>query len=262
MKSAFFFVLFVVLCSCIATDVPTLPELVTSSGKFDILVQLLSTTNLLSTVVEAKGITIFAPTDDSFAFTAKELGCKDTSTDSSVISCLADLLTVEQISTVLQYHVVPGVFNSNMVVTRRSFRTLNGKTILRSRTTLIDLTAGVRNPKLVVSMLDLKYNNGIVHTIDGVLLPFVNLLADRPCNQFENTIALADEKFMSLFVLFRTARYCRSARTAIQHCRTENVCRSFVGQLHVASGLSLGKTVAAALTCNSAAEAIRNCGIH
>ncbi len=98
--------------------------------------------------------TVLAPTNDAFA---AALGALELTKD----ELFAD---TELLSSVLLYHVIPGAYTSDVVVTLSSARTLNGASISISGTTFNDGQASVFLP-------DLEASNGVLHIIDGVLLP-------------------------------------------------------------------------------------------
>ena len=97
--------------------------------------------------------TVFAPTNEAFDALASALG-----TD------LNGVLDLPFLSDVLLYHVVSGGVTSGDLV-NGPVPTLNGSNIT------VDLTNGVMINDATVTMADLFSENGVVHVIDGVLLP-------------------------------------------------------------------------------------------
>lgn len=98
--------------------------------------------------------TVLAPTDDSFVAALGALGLSK-----DELFANTELLTA-----VLLYHVIPGAVTSNVVVMLSSAPTLNGAPISISGTTF---NGGQAN----VYQADLIARNGVLHIIDGVLLP-------------------------------------------------------------------------------------------
>ena len=98
--------------------------------------------------------TVFAPTDDAFA--ALPAGTLD--------GLLADK---EALKKVLLYHVVAGDVTADQVVTLDSAKTVEGDPIS------IKVVDGgvVLNDKVKVTTTDIETSNGVIHVIDGVLLP-------------------------------------------------------------------------------------------
>lgn len=97
--------------------------------------------------------TVFAPTNEAFDALATALG-----TD------LNGVLDLPFLSDVLLYHVVSGEVTAGDLV-NGPVPTLNGSDIT------VDLTNGVMINDAMVTMADLFSDNGVVHVIDGVLLP-------------------------------------------------------------------------------------------
>ncbi len=98
--------------------------------------------------------TVLAPTNDAFVAALGALGLTK-----------AELFAnTELLSAVLLYHVIPGAVTSDVVVTLSSAPTLNGASINISGTTF---NGGQAN----VYLADLIASNGVLHIIDGVLLP-------------------------------------------------------------------------------------------
>jgi uncharacterized surface protein with fasciclin (FAS1) repeats len=116
--------------------------------------QALQAADLYDTVLTGGPFTILAPTDAAFVAALDALGLT------------ADELfaNTELLTSVLLYHVIPGLVTSDVVVTLDSAPTLNGAPISISGTTFNDGQANVFLPDLIGS-------NGVLHIIDGVLLP-------------------------------------------------------------------------------------------
>ena len=97
--------------------------------------------------------TVFAPTNDAFDALATALD-----TD------LAGILALPNLADVLLYHVVGAPVTSDMLVDG-PVATLNGSDIT------VDLSNGVMINDATVTTPDVFADNGVVHIIDGVLLP-------------------------------------------------------------------------------------------
>jgi len=112
----------------------------------------------LDSALLGKGpFTVFVPSDDAFAALLADL---DVTADELLAN--TDLLT-----DVLLYHVVAGKVTAADVVQLSSARTLNGASIS------IDVRDGAvfLNDDVLVTQPDLIASNGVIHVIDGVLLP-------------------------------------------------------------------------------------------
>ncbi len=107
-------------------------------------------------------LTVFAPTDEAFTVLLTELDIP-----------AEELLAREDLADILLYHVVEGEFFSGDVVDALAenealeLTTLNGVTI-----TITATDDGVFiNDVTPITDADLVAGNGVIHTIDGVLLP-------------------------------------------------------------------------------------------
>ncbi|MEM1121282.1 MAG: fasciclin domain-containing protein [Bacteroidota bacterium] len=98
--------------------------------------------------------TVFAPTDDAIAALPADL----------VSSLTAD--PTGALANVLLYHVVSGVAESNMLMNGQQFATLLGSNVTVSIT-----DSGVMINDAMVTVADIKTDNGIVHVINAVLVP-------------------------------------------------------------------------------------------
>jgi len=99
------------------------------------------------------GYTVFAPT--SAAFVTDALKLKD--------------LNIDQLSSVLSYHVVQGVYPESVLVDGFTLTTLQGEKIRFTSITAGSGTTMVNNETIITP--NILANNGIVHVIDGVLIP-------------------------------------------------------------------------------------------
>jgi transforming growth factor-beta-induced protein len=100
------------------------------------------------------GYTVFAPTSAAFLVDIKD-GID---------------LSPNQLSTVLDYHVVKGVYPESDLVAGLSLKTLQGETLIFTRTTTDDNGTTKVNDETIITT-NILANNGIVHIIDGVLIP-------------------------------------------------------------------------------------------
>lgn len=180
-------------------DAPTIAGLVAASGSgtdadstdLDILLAAVTATGLVPALDDAAAdLTVFAPTDAAFEGLATALGFtggSEAATLTYVLDAvellgegdLAGLLT-----TILTYHVAPGSLQSAQVLAAGTIPTLAGPEITVSGATLVDQDPDLADPGFVT--LDLQAANGIVHVIDGVLIP-ADLLPTNGLNavQFE-----------------------------------------------------------------------------
>jgi uncharacterized surface protein with fasciclin (FAS1) repeats/copper(I)-binding protein len=126
--------------------------------------------NTLVAAVQAAGLedtlrggefTVFAPTDVAFAAALDALGL-------TAEELLAD---TELLTSVLTYHVVEGTVTSDMLEDGMEVTTVNGATLTvnvgEDGVTLTDANGSTYS----VVTPDVMASNGVVHVIDGVLLP-------------------------------------------------------------------------------------------
>jgi uncharacterized surface protein with fasciclin (FAS1) repeats len=133
------------------------------SGEFSILIAALQAANpsLLQRLSSKGQYTVFAPTDAAFQALLAELGV----TADEVLSNQG-LLT-----NVLRYHIVANEMESDEVLSKSSFRTLQNGSLRQSNGVLTDERGRTAN----IIAVDIEAGNGIIHVIDRVLLPKGNL---------------------------------------------------------------------------------------
>ena len=102
--------------------------------------------------------TVFAPTDDAFA----ALGLTPDN--------IGTALSQEILTEILLYHVAPGRRDSGDVLASEQIRTLQGGFIAQAGGVLTDAAGNMIN----IIVTDVPAQNGIIHAIDGVLIPFGN----------------------------------------------------------------------------------------
>ncbi|MDF9744900.1 fasciclin domain-containing protein [Natrinema salsiterrestre] len=125
----------------------TIAEIAAGSDDFETLVAALEATGLDSVLNSDDGqYTVFAPTDDAFD-----------GVDTSQLSTAA-------LENVLRYHVTEGRRYAPSVVNAPAVETLNGDSVTVDGTTLNEGQATIVGT-------DIEASNGVVHVIDGVLLP-------------------------------------------------------------------------------------------
>jgi uncharacterized surface protein with fasciclin (FAS1) repeats len=132
------------------------------AGDFTTLVTAVQAAELEETLRGEGPFTVFAPTDDAFA--ALPAGTVD--------SLLAD--PTADLTDILTYHVVPGeVLAADVAgLDGEAVTTVNGATFTVGVADdgAVTLTDGAGNEVSVVAT-DVQADNGVIHVIDGVLLP-------------------------------------------------------------------------------------------
>ncbi len=132
---------------------------------FSTLTAALVTTDLAQTLNGNGQFTVFAPTNAAFDAAAKLLLEDPMATGPDLLLALDK----ETLADVLLYHVVPGKLLSGDVLAADTFMTANGADIMRDGTTILGGQGSMGG--LVLDLIDIEAANGIVHVIDGVLLP-------------------------------------------------------------------------------------------
>lgn len=142
-----------------ADETKTIAENATADEQFSTLVAALTAADLVGpfdSCDDAK-TTVFAPTNDAFEAAFAALGV-------TAEQVLAD---TELLTTILTYHVVEGEVPAATVVTLPSATTLQGEDV----TITVDGDKVMLNDTVNVVATDVANCNGIIHVIDGVLLP-------------------------------------------------------------------------------------------
>ncbi len=132
-------------------------ETAQGAPSFSILVEAVIAANLQGALSGAGPLTVFAPTNDAFAAALTELG----------ITKAALFANVPLLSKILTYHVVSGrVLKVDIPAT--PIATLQGETFTISPTfVLADQRARLTN----ITATDLFTSNGVIHTVNRVILP-------------------------------------------------------------------------------------------
>jgi len=128
-------------------------EVLIRAGGFQTLIKLLFTAGLVDDLKSPGPITVFAPNNQGFPSG----------------QALADFVKSEplnELRAVLSYHVVPGLYRSTDLVDGMQLTTLQGQA----------LTVSLRNGAMVnnarIVRADMSADNGIIHTIDNMLMVF------------------------------------------------------------------------------------------
>jgi uncharacterized surface protein with fasciclin (FAS1) repeats len=128
-------------------------DVASEAGVFSTLLTAATAAGLVDVLRSEGPFTVFAPTDEAFAKLPA----------GTIEALLAD---TDALRAILLYHVVPGAVTSEQVVTLTSATTAEGRDIsivVQDGTVLIN---GV-----TVVTVDVAASNGIIHIVDGVILP-------------------------------------------------------------------------------------------
>jgi len=162
-------------------DTPgTIADAVAGSSDFDILETALNAANLTSALAASDAdLTAFAPSDRAFKLLARDLGfAGDTSDEDAVFNAISNVLgnlsdsgdPIPLLTDILEYHVSPGAKTLSEIGSQDSVATLlDGTSITPQGGTLVDNEPDLANPDVVAP--NRLTDNGIVHSIDRVLIP-------------------------------------------------------------------------------------------
>lgn len=140
---------------------------------YDLLVQAVTATGLAPVLDdESQRFTVFAPNDRAFIRLVTDLTGSAPESEQAALNTAVAALGVPAIKNVLLYHVVAGrKLGPLQVLLSRSLTMANGGTVQPRGITLRDETPALRDPRLVLFALNIPATNGVIHTIDRVLVP-------------------------------------------------------------------------------------------
>lgn len=135
---------------------PTITAIAETTPGFEVLYAALETAGLDGTFDGKRHYTVFAPTDEAFTRLLEANGLTP-----------ADLLgSGDLLVSVLKYHVTRGDRQSGSVVAAGALKMLDGNV------TSVGVTDnGAMIDDAVITGLDIKARNGVIHSIDTVLIP-------------------------------------------------------------------------------------------
>merc|ERR1712019_42490 len=148
---------------------PNLVQLAQGNDDLSTLVAAVVAADLADTLSGAGPFTVFAPTNEGFA--KLPAGTVDTLLKPENKAQLVDILT---------YHVLPEEVDSKDLKVFQSVKTVEGKPLhVLKRGGKVGVGPSIRDLKQVTAA-DNKASNGVVHIIDGVLLPPSGLTSATP----------------------------------------------------------------------------------
>ena len=138
---------------------PVLSDIVDTAvadGRFTTLAAALGAADLVETLKGEGPFTVFAPTDDAFAKLPE-----------GTVESLLLPENLEQLKSILLYHVVSGKVLASDVVTLTRAETVLGEDVtIKAEDGKVFL-----NDTVEVIITDVEASNGVIHVIDAVLLP-------------------------------------------------------------------------------------------
>ncbi|TVP84929.1 MAG: fasciclin domain-containing protein, partial [Acholeplasmataceae bacterium] len=143
-----------------AEELGTIVDIAVASDDFTTLVAALTEAELVAALQGEGPFTVFAPTDDAFAALLAELDIT-----------ASDLLAFENLSEILLYHVVVGSFTAADVIALTADGPVEVETLSGAMITISVVDGNVFINDAQVILPDVMASNGVIHVIDGVLLP-------------------------------------------------------------------------------------------
>jgi uncharacterized surface protein with fasciclin (FAS1) repeats len=131
----------------------TIVDVAVGAGSFDTLVAAVQAAGLVDALSSEGPFTVLAPTDDAFA-----------ALPDGLVECLLIPENEEALTSILTYHVIEGQVMSTDL-TDGEVPTLQGETVT------VDLSDGVMFNDVSVVQADVMASNGVIHAVDGVLVP-------------------------------------------------------------------------------------------
>ena len=125
-----------------------------AAGSFETLVAAVQAAGLVETLKGEGPFTVFAPTDEAFAALPE-----------GTVEELLKPENKDQLVSILTYHVVPGMVMSGDLSNNMMAATVQGGDVT------IMTEGGVTVDGANVVQADIETSNGVIHVIDGVILP-------------------------------------------------------------------------------------------
>jgi transforming growth factor-beta-induced protein len=144
---------------------PSLVEAATEAGLTTLLAAVTAVTGLSGELLNREAITVFVPTNQAFLNLFSSLNVPS-------LQGLIDELGLPAVTKVLRFHVVPATaFSFDLVEGDQMITTLAGEMLTVNRTgNAVKVTdAGGKTYNVIAA--DVAIPNGVVHVIDGVVLP-------------------------------------------------------------------------------------------
>ena len=136
-----------------------------NADDFDILREAVVATGLDGKLDGRRQLTVFAPTDQAF------LDLTGAATEEDAFNAVA-ALGLPAVKQVLKYHIAPGFRAAKQVVKAKRIPTLLQGSFLTKARGSVELTDATGRTIAIAAPNAVKASNGIVHVIDGVLLPY------------------------------------------------------------------------------------------
>jgi transforming growth factor-beta-induced protein len=172
------------VCLTAATAAPTknIVELAVSVPDLSTLVTAVTAGKLVDTLSSAGPFTVFAPTNEAFA-----------KVPNATLAHLLDPANIKELDSVLTYHVLPEAVQSKDLKPFQSVKTVEGSElyiIVDAKGVYVGADIHSKEGSGHVTAADNEATNGVVHIIDGVLLPLTKAVGSAAAPT-KNIVALA-----------------------------------------------------------------------
>jgi len=146
-----------------------------ADGRFTTLAAALQAAGLVDALKGEGPFTVFAPTDDAFAKLP----------EGTVEALLSD---IPALSDILLYHVAEGQLFAADVLALEKIETLQGKS---AKISLMDGKAMIDGAEIIIT--DILTSNGVIHVIDSVIIPPMDIVETAVADGRFTTLAAALE---------------------------------------------------------------------
>jgi uncharacterized surface protein with fasciclin (FAS1) repeats len=126
-----------------------------AAGNFKTLTAALKAAGLVDTLKGEGPFTVFAPTDEAFA-----------KLPAGTVDTLLKPENKAKLTSILTYHVVPGMVMAADVMKMKTAKTVQGESLK-----ITAANGKVMVDKATVAKADIAASNGVIHVIDTVLMP-------------------------------------------------------------------------------------------
>jgi transforming growth factor-beta-induced protein len=169
----------------------SIADIVAGDPRLSTLLAAVDAAGLVDVLAEGGPFTVFAPNDAAFAAALELVG----------VSAEDLLSNTELLTQILTYHVVPGVVSAEALAAAGSVTTLEGSEITAAESSF----GAILNGSIQTIRPDNVATNGIVHKIDGVLLPPALIEALGVPTQTIAEIAVENGSFTTLVAALQAA---------------------------------------------------------
>jgi uncharacterized surface protein with fasciclin (FAS1) repeats len=140
---------------------------------YDLLIGAVTATGLAPVLADTSTqYTVFAPNDRAFMRLVADLTGSYPESEDAALAAITSTFTLDQIKNVLLYHVVAGRrLGPLQVLFAGRLEMANGGIVRPRGLRLVDENDAFRDPRLVLWAINIRASNGVIHTINRVLVP-------------------------------------------------------------------------------------------